>query len=74
METKTGIPVIVNGAAEMLPAGSTLVDLLRQKGIDPSMPGIAIAVNEQVVRRKDWASHTLKPHDRIEIITATQGG
>ena len=36
--------------------------------------GIAVALNNQVIPRKDWASTPLHPNDTILIITATQGG
>ncbi len=74
METQTGIPIVINGEPDTVPENTTIYELLNQKGIDPSMQGIAVAVNEEVVRRKDWSTVALKPHDRVEIITATQGG
>ncbi|MCB0332545.1 MAG: sulfur carrier protein ThiS [Bdellovibrionales bacterium] len=36
--------------------------------------GVALAVNDSVVSRKDWAQTVLHENDRILIITATQGG
>lgn len=36
--------------------------------------GIAVALNNQVVSQKEWASTSLQPNDSILIITATQGG
>lgn len=36
--------------------------------------GVAIAINEQVIPRKEWSSHMVKEHDRLIIIQATQGG
>lgn len=36
--------------------------------------GVAIALNNQVVPRKDWTSTPLHSNDTILIITATQGG
>ncbi|WP_290513592.1 sulfur carrier protein ThiS [Aeromicrobium sp.] len=36
--------------------------------------GIAVAVNGAVVCRGDWPSTMLREHDRIEVITAHQGG
>lgn len=36
--------------------------------------GIAVALNNQVIPRKDWTSTPLHPNDTILIITATQGG
>lgn len=36
--------------------------------------GIAVAVNNRVVPRTQWASTALRDRDNILIITATQGG
>ncbi|MFC4224583.1 sulfur carrier protein ThiS [Lysinibacter cavernae] len=36
--------------------------------------GIAAAVNDAVVPRSIWADHTLNDGDRVEILTAVQGG
>ncbi|PFG33938.1 sulfur carrier protein ThiS [Sanguibacter antarcticus] len=36
--------------------------------------GIAAAVNDRVVPRSRWASTLLDDDDRIEIVTAVQGG
>ncbi|MFP9097954.1 sulfur carrier protein ThiS [Flavobacterium sp. RHBU_24] len=36
--------------------------------------GIAVAVNNSVIPKTNWDSHTLSPTDQILIISATQGG
>jgi len=36
--------------------------------------GVAVAVNGEVVRRADWPGVELRDGDRVEILTATQGG
>lgn len=36
--------------------------------------GMAIAVNDSVVPKSLWDTHTLSPADHVEIIRATQGG
>ncbi|RKS96816.1 sulfur carrier protein ThiS [Chryseobacterium defluvii] len=36
--------------------------------------GIAIALNNRIIPRSDWATTILKDQDSILIITATQGG
>ena len=47
-------------------------ELLRALDLPPT--GIAIAVNEQVVRRASFSSHTLADGDAVEIIRAVAGG
>lgn len=42
---------------------------------DPSAPvGVAAAVNDRVVPRSAWATTELCAGDRVEIVTAVQGG
>lgn len=36
--------------------------------------GVALAINDQIVPRKEWDDYLLKPNDNILIITAVQGG
>ncbi len=51
---------------------STLTDLLSSQEIKPE--GIAIAINNQIIARKEWATTSLQPNDNIVIIQATYGG
>ncbi|MFE5310703.1 sulfur carrier protein ThiS [Isoptericola sp. NPDC056573] len=41
---------------------------------DGSVQGIAVAVNDAVVPRGLWAGTRIAPGDRVEIVTAVQGG
>ena len=67
--------ITVNGADRAVPSDSALTTLLRTEGIDPDgARGVAVAVNETVVRRGNWADVTLQGGDRVEIVTASQGG
>lgn len=42
--------------------------------LDIQTNGIAIAVNNKVVKKLDWSVQLLQPNDAILIITSTQGG
>ena len=64
----------LNGADRELPAGATLTDLLLLAGLPPDRTGVAVARNGEVVRRADWAGTHLSEGDRIELVSATQGG
>lgn len=55
-------------------SAATVVELLESLGIDPNRRGIAVAVNESVVLRSQWAATPLREGDRVEILRATQGG
>ena len=48
--------------------------LLVELGHDPARPGIAIAVNDELVHRARWAERGLSEGDRVEIVAAVQGG
>ena len=64
----------VNGEAKEISPGLTLHQLLLELEIDPSRPGIAVAINGEVVFRKQWAEMEIQPDSEIEIIRAAQGG
>jgi sulfur carrier protein len=64
--------VHVNGAAQEVPAGSALADVVALVSSAPS--GIAAAVNGEVVPRGSWPDTRLADGDRIEVVTAMQGG
>jgi len=68
------IKLRVNGETKEFPAVTDIAGLIREiAGPDPG-PGIAVALNGEVVRRLDWANATLHNNDIIEIVRATQGG
>ena len=66
--------VTLNGERRAVPAGLTVEALLRHVGRDPALPGVAVAVGDRVVRRADWPATPVSDGDRVEVITAAQGG
>ena len=64
----------VNGKAKEVSPGLTLQQLLLDLEIDPSRPGIAAAINQEVVPRTEWEETEIQPDNEIEIIRAAQGG
>ncbi|MFC0624351.1 sulfur carrier protein ThiS [Kribbella deserti] len=64
--------VVVNGTAEQVQAGSTVADVVGRWAKSPT--GVAVAVNDAVVTRTDWPETALAEGDRVEILTAVQGG
>jgi sulfur carrier protein len=48
--------------------------LLAALGHPPGGPGIAVAVNGEVVPRGAWSTTGLDDNDRIEVLGASQGG
>jgi sulfur carrier protein len=74
----SAIPITVNGDARTVPASYPLTELLRDLEIDPDnddeTAGVAVALNESVVRRQDWEDVRLAEEDTIEVIQAQPGG
>ncbi|GJF32977.1 thiamine biosynthesis protein ThiS [Kitasatospora sp. NE20-6] len=68
----TDIALTVNGEARELPAATTLAEVVAQACAAPT--GVAAAVNEAVVPRSSWDVTVLGTGDRVEILTAVQGG
>lgn len=66
--------IFVNEKAIEMNEPAHLVHVLEKVDISPERQGIAVAVNERVIRRADWTGHAVSAGDRIEIIQATQGG
>ena len=80
----------VNGVPAPLPAPATVAGLVATLpgagpprgtgGVPPTeaagaaSKGIAVAVNGEVVPRSAWSTTRLHPGDRVEVLTAAQGG
>lgn len=64
--------VSVNGEARDVAAGTTLEALVATLTAAPS--GVAAALNETVVPRARWSTTALTDGDRVEVLTAVQGG
>jgi thiamine biosynthesis protein ThiS len=64
--------LLVNGKPRSAKAGCTIGHLVLEMGV--AGPGVAVAVNDSVVRSDDFETVRLKPGDRVEIIHAVGGG
>lgn len=64
--------VSVNGEAREISEGLTLDQLVAS--LTPAPAGVAAALNEAVVPRSRWAGTALADGDRVEVLTAVQGG
>jgi sulfur carrier protein len=62
----------INGVERDVCEGTTLADLLDDLGAPCG--GLAVAVNERIVRKSALADVTLREGDSIEIVRAVAGG
>jgi sulfur carrier protein len=62
----------LNGAERELPDGASVADALAAIGAPQS--GVAVAVDDDVVPRADWAGYRLHDGATVEVLTAVQGG
>ncbi|MCH5675497.1 sulfur carrier protein ThiS [Streptomyces gilvus] len=64
--------VSVNGEPREFAPGTALDTVV--KTLTPAPSGVAAALNETVVPRAQWPSTSLCEGDRVEVLSAVQGG
>lgn len=64
--------ISVNGEPREFAPGTALDLVVRT--LTPAPSGVAAALNETVVPRTQWPSTPLSEGDRVEVLTAVQGG
>ncbi|WP_062443405.1 sulfur carrier protein ThiS [Herbidospora daliensis] len=64
--------ITVNGGPCDLDDGATVTQAVHQ--LTAQATGIAVAVNDEVVSRGAWDATVLADGDRVEVLTAVQGG
>jgi sulfur carrier protein len=62
----------LNGDERELATGTSVADVVALLTTTPA--GCAVAINDEVVPRQEWADRTLIDGDRVEVLTAVQGG
>lgn len=67
-----GMEIVVNGRQQTVDDGITVGRLLEE--VLPGRNRVAVEVNEEIVPRTRHHEHSLKPHDRVEIVQAIGGG
>ncbi|MFB7181415.1 sulfur carrier protein ThiS [Streptomyces sp. NPDC056257] len=72
MSLPVSVSVSVNGEPREVAAGTTLDAVVATLTAAPS--GVAAALNETVVPRGQWPATPVGDGDRVEILTAVQGG
>jgi sulfur carrier protein len=64
--------VTVNGEPRVVPAGTTVGQVVAT--VTELATGVAAAVNGEVVPRRSWPATPVRDGDRVEVVTAVQGG
>lgn len=66
------ISITLNGSPREVPDNTTVENIVSE--VTTATQGIAVAVDENVVRRTDWANTVLQSGARVDVLTAVQGG
>ena len=64
--------VFINGETKEITKQFNLLELLKEYSLPSER--IAIELNQEVVRKKDWESIKIKDADKIEIVHFVGGG
>ncbi len=64
--------ILLNGEKQELTEELNLLELLKQFSLPSER--IAIELNQEVVRKKDWESIKIKDADKIEVVHFVGGG
>lgn len=67
------LDIRINGA-ERTVAASTIVEILREEGVDENARFVAVALNGSVVPRRNWAEMSVSAGDDVEIVKPVSGG
>jgi sulfur carrier protein len=65
--------IVINGEPRERD-GATIVELLADLGVEDRARGVAVAVNGEIVPRAHWPHHHVAAGDRVEALSAMQGG
>jgi sulfur carrier protein len=66
------VRLTVNGAPREVVGEVSVAGLVAE--LTPERRGVAVAVNGEVVPRSAWPARSLSDGDRVEVLTAAQGG
>jgi len=69
---RTGTTIVLNGEPSEVAPGTTVAGLVAS--LTGAAAGVAVAVNGAVVPRGAWPQVRLGAGDRVEVLTAVQGG
>jgi sulfur carrier protein len=65
--------IFVNGEPRER-AGATIAELLADLGVEDRARGVAVAVDGEIVPRAEWPERRVNQGERVEALSAMQGG
>jgi sulfur carrier protein len=65
--------IFVNGEPRQRD-GATIAELLSELGVEDRARGVAVAVDGEVVPRGEWPARRVNQGQRVEALSAMQGG
>jgi thiamine biosynthesis protein ThiS len=72
VHTTENIQIVLNGDPKQVPAGLTVLGLLRALSIEPAR--VAVELNRSIVRKPDWETTQVGPGSQIEVVQFVGGG
>lgn len=66
------ITLVINGESRSVPEASNVLMLIRCLGIDENH--IAVELNRNIIRRRDWETTPVHDKDKVEIVQFVGGG
>ena len=65
------VEIRINGKASAVDATATVSDIVHQHGVDENASGVAVAVNDTVVPKGEWATRRIAAGDVVVIPAGT---
>ena len=70
--SEVSMRITVNGETEEITEGLTLLDLIRERGLNPDI--VVAELNRDIVARDNFAAVRLNPGDSLELLPFVGGG
>ena len=64
--------LVINGETRSIPLVSNVLELVRH--LEVGAEGVAVELNKNIIRRRDWKETPLSDGDRVEIVQLVGGG
>jgi thiamine biosynthesis protein ThiS len=72
VSTNVPIEIVVNGEQRMAPEGQTILELLRELGLEPTR--VAVEFDRRIVKQGLWPETILRAGSQLEIVQFVGGG